>query len=410
MFGRIKDYFIPHAGNGYTPQSLQKAALSGMTLLVLLSFLTVNLQSILWISSEWLVSTILPSVIVDLTNEERTDGALTQLQRSAVLDEAARLKAQHMAENEYFAHYSPAGISPWHWFYETNYSFVHAGENLAIHFVDSDEVVDAWMNSPTHRANILNGDYREIGVGTARGEYEGYQTVYVVQLFGTPAAIAAEPDPEPEPITPAPAVLAEAESSATDTATTSETDTELALSEREDESEDLTSTQPEEGTTTQPASQPGIAGSESEVTEVGDTEVSLSTDRDPITVSPATNTATETATTTEVAEVVTTEDSVALYSGLISTSTGGIPASIEPVAPQSTPDVGIIGVATQPQLVLQILYAMIAGFVMSVLILAIFIEIRRQQPVQLAYSAGLMAMMFLLLYVHISLTSGALVA
>jgi len=408
MFKRLKDYFIPHKDNDYAPQSLQKAAILGMMTLILISFFSVNLQSLLWISSDWLVSTILPSVIIDLTNEERTDGTLAQLQRNTVLDEAARLKAEHMATNEYFSHYSPDGVSPWHWFYETNYNFVHAGENLAIHFVDSDEVVDAWMNSPTHRANIMNGNYQEIGVGTARGEYEGYETVYVVQLFGTPAAIAAAPEPEPVSEPPVPAVLAQSESSATETVSVSELDTELVGG-----GESATTSQSEsaEVATTTPASQPGIAGSESEVTKVDGTEVTLSTDRDPITVSPISDTATKTATATatEIAEVVTTEDSVALYSDLISTSTGGIPATIEPAAPQSTQQIGVLGTLTKPQLVLQILYAMIAGFVMSVLLLAVFIEIRRQQPVQLTFSAGLMAMMFLLLYVHISLTSGALV-
>lgn len=169
----------------YAPSLLQRMALGIMAVLTLMSFALANVQALLWMQSDWLVSTILPAVIVDLTNEERL--TTTPLARNAVLDEAARLKAEHMATKGYFAHYSPDGISPWYWFDAAGYSFVHAGENLAVLFTDSEDVVDAWMNSPGHRANILNEDYREIGVGTAEGTYKGRTTVFVVQLFAAPA-------------------------------------------------------------------------------------------------------------------------------------------------------------------------------------------------------------------------------
>lgn len=170
----------------YAPSLLQRMALGIMAILTLMSFALANVQALLWMQSDWLVSTILPAVIVDLTNEERF--SKTPLARNALLDEAARLKAEHMATKGYFAHYSPDGISPWYWFDTAGYSFVHAGENLAVLFTDSEDVVDAWMASPGHRANILNEDYTQIGVGTAEGTYKGRTTVFVVQLFGTPAA------------------------------------------------------------------------------------------------------------------------------------------------------------------------------------------------------------------------------
>jgi hypothetical protein len=59
------------------------------------------------------------------------------------------------------------------------------------------EVVEAWMNSPAHRENIVSGKYTEIGVGTAKGTYDGYETVYVVQLFGTPAVQPSVPPADP---------------------------------------------------------------------------------------------------------------------------------------------------------------------------------------------------------------------
>ena len=166
---------------------LQRVSLGIMAVLAVMTFFFANFQALLWQSSNWLVSTVLPAVVVDLTNQERLANNEVKLQRNATLDEAARLKAEHMVENEYFSHFSPDGVSPWYWFDEADYVYAHAGENLAIHFTDSSELVEAWMNSPAHRKNITNNLYTEIGVGTARGTYDGYETVYVVQLFGTPA-------------------------------------------------------------------------------------------------------------------------------------------------------------------------------------------------------------------------------
>lgn len=183
----LKHSFIPNAENEYQPHGLRTAAVVGMTLLILLTFAVANIQSIVWTTSEWMVSTILPAVIVTETNDERALRERAPLRRSEVLDRAATMKAEHMAANGYFAHFSPDGTSPWHWFDEAGYEFVHAGENLAVYFTDSSEIVDAWMDSPLHRANILDQNYREIGIGVAEGEYEGYETIYVVQLFGTPA-------------------------------------------------------------------------------------------------------------------------------------------------------------------------------------------------------------------------------
>lgn len=394
MRQQLKDFFVPHEGNDYKPNSLEKAAVVGMVVLILLSFTIANLQSFIWMSSEWMVSSILPAVIVDLTNEERENVALGDLRRNATLDAAATLKAQHMASNEYFAHYSPEGISPWHWFNVAGYKFVHAGENLAIYFSDSDAVVDAWMNSPTHRANIVNKNYTEIGVGTARGTYEGFDTVYVVQLFGTPAKLSAASPVETQAggsaaiESPEPIVLAETES---------------VVAEPE-VAEELPAT------TSVPVL-PLIASSEEVVETLDDTEIVLSTDRDPIV---ATTSESESSTTevheVEIAEIAVHEDdSVVLYSDLISTSTGGVPASIDPGSGSSQSTPPILAAATQPHVVLQVVYSVIALFVFFALMLSIFIEIRRQHPIQIAYSTALVAAMFALFYVHSVITAGAVI-
>ncbi len=186
---KIKDLLIPTKKNDFTPQILQKAAMIGMVGLVLLSFFATNLQALWWQSSDWLVGAVLPATIINLTNDERADLATPTLNRSVLLDKAAKLKAEDMAKKHYFSHYSPSNISPWYWFNQVNYDYLHAGENLAIYFTDSEAIVKAWMKSPSHRANIVDQKYTEIGVGTAKGIYNGYKTVYVVQLFGTPKTV-----------------------------------------------------------------------------------------------------------------------------------------------------------------------------------------------------------------------------
>ena len=133
--------------------------MSMMLVLIVISFTMANLHALLWINSTWLTSAVLPSVIVDLTNSERKSTALNSLSRNATLDAAAQMKAEDMAQNGYFAHYSPEGVSPWYWIQQAGYAYEEAGENLAVHFTDSDEVVKAWMESIGHRENILNKNY-----------------------------------------------------------------------------------------------------------------------------------------------------------------------------------------------------------------------------------------------------------
>lgn len=146
-------------------------------------------------------ASVLPSVLVDLANGDRKNVAVASLKVNPLLEEAARLKAKDMAEKGYFAHYSPEGASPWQWINKAGYKFVYAGENLAINFDDSESVNNAWMNSPGHRANILNGHFTEIGIATAKGMYQGMETIFVVQMFGSPAkeAPVAVQDTNPAP-------------------------------------------------------------------------------------------------------------------------------------------------------------------------------------------------------------------
>lgn len=132
------------------------------------------------------LAAVLASALVSYTNDTRDERGLQTLTTSPELEVAAQMKANDMAEKGYFAHISPDGTTPWYWIQEAGYSYAHAGENLAVDFVRSKDVTNAWMNSPSHRANMVSEKYTEIGIATARGTYNGQDTVFVVQMFGTP--------------------------------------------------------------------------------------------------------------------------------------------------------------------------------------------------------------------------------
>jgi hypothetical protein len=125
----------------------------------------------------------------DLTNENRQEQNLSTLAVNPLLNKVAELKARDMAEKGYFSHVSPDGKKPWYWFKQAGYNYEYAGENLAVDFTDSQDVVAAWMNSPTHRANVLKEQYTEMETGIATGTYKGHETVFVAQAFGRPYSI-----------------------------------------------------------------------------------------------------------------------------------------------------------------------------------------------------------------------------
>jgi len=145
---------------------------------------------------------------VDLTtllNSERQQLGLNVLQENQKLNQAAALKAQDMVAKDYFAHQSPQGITPWYWFSKVGYSYAYAGENLAVGFIDSPEVFNAWLNSPEHKANMVNPHYTDVGTAVLSG-FEG-NSVVVVQLFGLPKAVASVM-PKPVAVAPSPAPVA----------------------------------------------------------------------------------------------------------------------------------------------------------------------------------------------------------
>jgi len=153
--------------------------------------------------------------IVSQTNTLRSFLGLEKFKESAILDQAASQKLQDMISSQYFAHTSPSGISPWHWIEKNNYNYTYAGENLAIGFLTAKDTVNAWANSPSHRQNLLNRNFKEMGVAVAPAKIQDSEGFLVVQLFGTPApakvAAAAKPAPSVSPpaYSPTPSVSAQ---------------------------------------------------------------------------------------------------------------------------------------------------------------------------------------------------------
>ncbi len=200
----LKKHFIPHEHNDYRPHLLRREATTFILAIVLIIEACFLTQALL-LSKTGLFATILGNVVIGETNGSREGMNLAPLREDILLDVAAKMKAEDMASKGYFAHTSPEGIDPWYWIAQVGYRYAYAGENLAINFVDSEDVVRAWLNSPAHRQNIMNQHFTEIGIGTARGTYEGRETVFVVQMFGAPAQL-----PAPLPVAPQPPVAATA--------------------------------------------------------------------------------------------------------------------------------------------------------------------------------------------------------
>lgn len=193
MLKIFKKDFIPHEANDHRPHLLRWEAILVILGIVLLAEVFFLAQVFVLEPLTGIFSTILPATLTDLANLSRQNDNLASLTVSPVLEEAARLKAEDMAAKGYFAHTSPAGLTPWHWLDRAGYKFITAGENLAINFVDSQDVANAWMNSPTHRANILNNQFTEIGIAAVKGVYNSRETVFIAQFFGRPKAEISEP-------------------------------------------------------------------------------------------------------------------------------------------------------------------------------------------------------------------------
>lgn len=133
-----------------------------------------------------------PTGLTESTNTERISHKIPALTLNETLSKAAQAKANDMIAKNYWSHTTPEGQEPWIFINQTGYKYQAAGENLAYGFTNNAAAVTGWMNSPGHRANILNGDYSEVGFGIANSpnyQNEGEQTI-VVAMYAKPVTSA----------------------------------------------------------------------------------------------------------------------------------------------------------------------------------------------------------------------------
>jgi uncharacterized protein YkwD len=127
--------------------------------------------------------------IIARTNAERAKLSVATVSESAQLDASASIKAEDILARQYFEHTAPDGRNVSNLVGDQGYTYIKIGENLALgDFVSDADVVTAWMNSPGHRANILDPDFKEMGVGVAYGMYKGHNVYVAVQHFGRPSS------------------------------------------------------------------------------------------------------------------------------------------------------------------------------------------------------------------------------
>ncbi len=189
---KIHHHFLPH------PHTHQKSRFLSWQYLLIYILLVVLIQSLFHIVSLTAPgvlgtdSEITVAQIVDGTNKERQKLGLSELTLNESLSRAAHAKALNMFEENYWAHFSPSGKDPWGFISSAGYKFSFAGENLAKNFYTSNEVINAWMNSPSHKENIVNNNFQEIGVAVEDGILKGQKTTLIVQMFGKPVEALAE--------------------------------------------------------------------------------------------------------------------------------------------------------------------------------------------------------------------------
>lgn len=182
----LKNYFIPNIENEFQPKILKPKVAVGIFLSIVIIENLFFLASYFVIPQSKFFADLVGQTIADLTNTNRLNYNLSPLQVNPLLSKAAEMKAEDMVQKGYFDHVSLDNITPWDWLNKVGYRYIYAGENLAINYTDSEEVVQAWLNSESHRENILNKNFTEVGVGIARGTYQGKPAIFIVQMFGTP--------------------------------------------------------------------------------------------------------------------------------------------------------------------------------------------------------------------------------
>jgi len=181
----LHHHFIPHPGNNHLPHALHPKYLKVYAAILILVKVVLTALLFTVYPSYSVFSAKITDDVISLTNQARQEIGAGVLKTNDLLTEAAQAKANDMIARGYFSHTSPDGDKPWVWLDKYEYPYVYAGENLAMSFSSAESVEQAFMDSPTHRKNILNPKYNEIGVAVAYGKMDGKETAVLVEFFGS---------------------------------------------------------------------------------------------------------------------------------------------------------------------------------------------------------------------------------
>jgi hypothetical protein len=187
----LKHFFIPHESNNQKAKILHSKSLGIIAAFLVVFQLFISFGNKSFPQILGYAANISPADVIRLTNDQRAANGLSPLTENMSLNSAALAKGNDMLAKGYWAHFAPDGTSPWSFFTSFGYKYQYAGENLARDFSDAGSAVSAWMNSPTHKENILNPHYKEVGIGVVEGSLAGADTTIIVQFFG--AALGGSP-------------------------------------------------------------------------------------------------------------------------------------------------------------------------------------------------------------------------
>ncbi len=185
MFGLLRHLFLPHHTNNHRAKLLHLDALCVYVLLFAIFNFTIKIGHRQFPDILGYATDIQVEQLLSLTNAKRAENGLGSLTYNSKLAQAAAGKAADMFAKGYWAHVAPDGKTPWDFIKGAGYTYTVAGENLAKNFQNSGGVVDAWLASPSHRENLLKGNYKEVGFAVVNGVLNGEETTLVVQMFGT---------------------------------------------------------------------------------------------------------------------------------------------------------------------------------------------------------------------------------
>ena len=204
----FKEYFIPHEGNGHKPKFLRARSLTILVLSLLL--LKAGVVGYLFLSypQDAHMSEEIVRRVFELINQDRAAGNVGTLGIQPVLTASAQAKADDMVAEDYFSHYSPDGRKPWDFIDRGEYPYIYVGENLAMNFTSAESVHRALMASESHKKNIMNPRYSDIGLAMVSGMINGKETNILVEMFGAEkTALAAAPAKSAPPAAPSPSDL-----------------------------------------------------------------------------------------------------------------------------------------------------------------------------------------------------------